>query len=62
MLVLARRKHERIRIGDDVYVTIVSIREGVVRIGVEAPLNIPVVRTELDDCKEQHNGTENCPA
>jgi carbon storage regulator len=47
MLVLSRRVGEKIRIGDDVTVTIVRMAGGVVRVGIEAPRETPVVREEL---------------
>jgi carbon storage regulator len=47
MLVLSRKVGERIRIGDSVVVTIVRIGRGGVRLGIEAPNNLPVVREEL---------------
>ena len=47
MLVLSRRVGERILIGDDISVTVVRITGGGVRIGVEAPPEMPVVRQEL---------------
>lgn len=47
MLVLGRRKDEWIRIGDNI--RIVVIRAGdKVRLGIEAPKGVPVVRGELD--------------
>ncbi len=47
MLVLSRKVGERILIGDNVTVTVVRIAPGVVRIGVEAPDNMTIVREEL---------------
>ena len=47
MLVLSRRAGERIRIGDQVEVTVVRIGPGVVRIGVEAPQQMQVLREEV---------------
>lgn len=49
MLVLSRKVGERILIGDDISVTVVRITGGGVRIGVEAPPEMPVVRQELRD-------------
>ena len=49
MLVLTRRLGEQIQIGDDVCVTVVRIDGGGVRIGIEAPPEICVVRRELAD-------------
>ena len=47
MLVLSRKVGERILIGDKVAITVVKIGHGGVRIGVEAPPELAVVREEL---------------
>lgn len=47
MLVLSRKVGERILIGDRITVTVVKIGHGGVRIGVEAPPEMAVVREEL---------------
>lgn len=49
MLVLTRRAEERIHIGDNIVVTIVSVDRGKVRVGIEAPSTIPIMREELLD-------------
>lgn len=49
MLVLSRKIGERILIGDDIRVTIVRVGGGGVRVGIEAPANLNVVREELKD-------------
>ncbi|MEY4187241.1 MAG: hypothetical protein RIT02_2275, partial [Planctomycetota bacterium] len=46
MLVLSRKMSERILIGDEISITIVRIGPNSVRIGVEAPRNMSVVRSE----------------
>ena len=55
MLVLSRHRDESIMIGDDVVITVVDIRGDKVRLGVEAPKEIPVHRREVYDAikKEQ---------
>lgn len=53
MLVLSRKIGERIWIGDDIAVTVVRITGGGVRIGIEAPNEMPVVREELKRKLEQ---------
>lgn len=53
MLVLSRKAGERIWIGDDISVTVVRITGGGVRIGIEAPHEMPVVREELKEKMEQ---------
>jgi carbon storage regulator len=47
MLVLSRKIGEKILIGDQVSVTIVRIAPGVVRIGIDAPPGMAIVREEL---------------
>ena len=47
MLVLSRRRGETILVGDDIRVTITDIRNGQVKIGIDAPKHINVVRLEL---------------
>jgi carbon storage regulator len=47
MLVLSRKVGERILIGDHVAVTIVRVSQGTVRIGIEAPKGMPIVREEI---------------
>jgi carbon storage regulator len=47
MLVLSRKIGERIWIGDNISVTVVRITGGGVRLGIEAPAEMPVIREEL---------------
>ena len=47
MLVLSRKPGEKILIGDNVSVTIVRIGPNTVRLGIEAPRNMNIVREEL---------------
>jgi carbon storage regulator len=47
MLVLTRKQNQSIMIGDDIEVTVLSITGNNVRIGVQAPREIPVFRTEV---------------
>ena len=47
MLVLSRKQNERIRVGDSVVVTVVRVSGDRVRIGIEAPAHIRVLRDEL---------------
>jgi len=48
MLILSRRESECIHLGDDIIVTIVRVNGDKVRIGVQAPPHIRVLRTELE--------------
>jgi carbon storage regulator len=59
MLVLSRRVGERIDVGDDISVCIVSMKGGVVRVGVEAPEDVKILRSELqrDETNEEEKTT-----
>lgn len=47
MLVLTRKPNQSIMIGDDVEVSVLSVVGEKVRIGIHAPQNVPVFRTEI---------------
>jgi carbon storage regulator len=47
MLVPSRKAGEVIHIGGGIVVTVVSVREGRVRVGIDAPRDVPVLRDEL---------------
>jgi len=47
MLVLARKIDEKIKIGDDIEITIVDITGDTVRIGIEAPRTVRILRHEV---------------
>jgi carbon storage regulator len=47
MLVLSRKKGESIIIGNDIIVEVVEIRGDKIRLGIEAPVDIPVHRREV---------------
>ncbi|MBU0766340.1 carbon storage regulator CsrA [Patescibacteria group bacterium] len=49
MLVLSRKKNESIVIDDDITIVVVEIRGDKVRLGVEAPKEVPVHRREVFD-------------
>ncbi len=55
MLVLSRHRDESIMIGDNVVVTIVDIRGDKVRLGIEAPSEIPVHRQEVYEAIKREN-------
>jgi len=52
MLVLSRKENQRIRLGNDITITIVRVAGDQVRLGIDAPKTIPIVREELNprDC------------
>jgi carbon storage regulator len=47
MLVLSRRESERIKLGDSITVTVVRVSGDRVRLGIEAPSNVVVLREEI---------------
>jgi carbon storage regulator CsrA len=47
MLVLTRKKSEAIRIGNDVFIKVIRTGRSTVKIGIEAPASVRVVRGEL---------------
>lgn len=53
MLVLTRKKGEKIRIGDNIELTVVEVRDGKARLGIDAPPEIRVVRSEIADKSPQ---------
>ena len=48
MLVLSRKESERIMLGDSIVLTIVRVSGDRVRLGIEAPADMLILRTELD--------------
>jgi carbon storage regulator len=47
MLVLSRKKNECIIIDDDIVITVVEVRGDKVRLGIEAPREVPIHRSEI---------------
>ena len=60
MLVLSRKKNESIVINDDITIVVVEIRGDKVRLGVEAPKEVPVHRNEVYEAirRNQHGVDE----
>jgi len=55
MLVLSRQRDESIMIGDNIVITIVDIRGDKVRLGINAPAEIPVHRQEVYEAIQREN-------
>lgn len=53
MLVVSRKKNEKIVINDNIEIVIVEIRGDKVRLGIEAPKEVPVHRKEVFDVIQQ---------
>ncbi len=51
MLVLTRKRGEKILIGGDITITVVEIRGDKVRLGIDAPVSVPVNRSEVAEQK-----------
>ena len=49
MLVINRSRNEKICIGDNIVITITKIFDGSVKIGIDAPKEIPIVRGDLSE-------------
>jgi carbon storage regulator len=61
MLVLSRKVGQKILIGDNISVTVVRVGQGGVRIGVEAPEEMEVVREELKATDPGSGGRKSSP-
>lgn len=67
MLVVSRKRDESVIIGDNIVITVVDIRGDKVRLGIQAPMEIPVHRQEVYEAiqrenmrlQDQHNNLEN---
>jgi carbon storage regulator len=55
VLIVARRKGQRIRIGDNIEVVVTELSRGEVRLGIVAPKEVPVVREEIRRAVEDAN-------
>lgn len=47
MLVLTRKKNEKIDIGDNIVITVIEIRGDRIRLGIDAPENVSIARREV---------------
>ena len=53
MLVLSRKESEKIMLGDSIVLTIVRVSGDRVRLGIEAPSDMLILRTELEPANQQ---------
>lgn len=58
MLILSRKKDEQLKIGDDISITVVEVGTDRVRLGIDAPNEIPVHRKEIYDIIQRENCDE----
>ena len=56
MLVLSRRESERVKLGDSIVLTIVRVNGDKVRLGIEAPPDMLVLREELEPFEQSAEG------
>ena len=59
MLVLSRKKNESIVINNNVTITVIEIRGDKVRLGIEAPKEVPVHRKEVFDAIRREENRKN---
>jgi carbon storage regulator len=55
MLIIARRKGDRIKIGDDIELVVTDVSRAGVRLGIVAPANVAIVRGEMQSAAEEAN-------
>lgn len=55
MLIITRKKGESLMIGDDIEITISKIEDGSVKIGINAPKDVTILRKELYEAVEEEN-------
>jgi carbon storage regulator len=58
MLVLSRKEAERIRLGDSIVITVVRIGGDKVRLGIQAPKDMLVLRDELEPFEKDQSSTK----
>ena len=59
MLVVSRKKNEVIMLGDNIRLVVVQIKGEKVRLGIEAPIEMPVHRQEVYDAIQRDNDDRN---
>jgi len=60
MLILTRKSNEKIFIGDDVVLVVLGIENNRVKLGIDAPSNISILREEIvDDSRNRKNDSKN---
>ncbi|MBM81839.1 MAG: carbon storage regulator [Planctomycetaceae bacterium] len=61
MLVLSRQRDESIMIGDNIVITVVDIRGDKVRLGIDAPKEVPVHRQEVYEAIKKEKESASAP-
>jgi carbon storage regulator len=55
MLILSRKSNESIVIGDNITIKVISVEKGMVKLGIDAPNDISILRSELIEAVEKSN-------
>ncbi|MDU4891627.1 MAG: carbon storage regulator CsrA [Clostridium sp.] len=55
MLVITRRKEESILIGDNVEITVIKLEDGSVKLGINAPKDVTILRKEVYEKVKEEN-------
>lgn len=55
MLIITRKKGESLMIGDDIEITVSKLEDGSVKLGIQAPRDITILRKELYEAVEKEN-------
>ena len=55
MLVVTRMEDEEVRIGDDIRIVVIAITGKRIRLGIEAPREVPIFRSELLPTKQKQD-------
>lgn len=62
MLILSRKQSQRVKLGDSIVVTVLRVSGDKVRLGIEAPSDVIILREELESCKSWCSVEESPPA
>jgi carbon storage regulator len=55
MLILARKEQETVMLGSDIKITVLEVKDGQVRLGIEAPKEVVIYRKEIYDAIQAEN-------
>ena len=55
MLILSRKVNESLHIGDKIVVKVIAIQEGQVKIGIDAPVDVKIFRSEIYEAIQESN-------
>lgn len=55
MLIITRKKDESLMIGDDIEVTVLKLEDGSIKLGINAPKEVTILRKELYEAVKEEN-------